>query len=157
MGKVADESNARKNMLGLIGAALILAILPTVVGQFAELAILPDWLVALLDRPFQILYMGLVFLATVFSAVASEFPEEEKFFLKYRGKLIFGGFAMLIMVSVLLTDVFGLERRPTLEDRIKKLEERSSKQPNQALEPTPIAVTPRAYARLAPATAVAHL
>ncbi len=31
------------------------------------------------------------------------------------------------------------------------------KEPNQALEPTPIAVTPRAGARVAPATGVAHL
>jgi hypothetical protein len=31
------------------------------------------------------------------------------------------------------------------------------KEPNQALEPTPIAVTPRADARPAPATGVAHL
>jgi hypothetical protein len=30
-------------------------------------------------------------------------------------------------------------------------------EPNQALEPTPIAVTPRADARVAPATGVAHL
>jgi hypothetical protein len=29
--------------------------------------------------------------------------------------------------------------------------------PNQALEPTPIAVTPRADAQVAPATGVAHL
>jgi hypothetical protein len=32
-----------------------------------------------------------------------------------------------------------------------------NKMPNQALEPTPIAVTPRANARVAPATGVAHL
>jgi hypothetical protein len=31
------------------------------------------------------------------------------------------------------------------------------KMPNQALEPTPIAVTPRADAQVAPATVVAHL
>jgi heme exporter protein D len=31
------------------------------------------------------------------------------------------------------------------------------KKPNQALEPTPIAVTPRADAQVAPATGVAHL
>ncbi len=34
---------------------------------------------------------------------------------------------------------------------------RMKKEPNQALEPTPIAVTPRADARVAPATGVAHL
>jgi hypothetical protein len=33
----------------------------------------------------------------------------------------------------------------------------STEEPNQALEPTPIAVTPRADARVAPATGVAHL
>jgi hypothetical protein len=34
---------------------------------------------------------------------------------------------------------------------------RKENKPNQALEPTPIAVTPRAGARVAPATGVAHL
>jgi hypothetical protein len=35
--------------------------------------------------------------------------------------------------------------------------ETKKKEPNQALEPTPTAVTPRADARVAPAAGVAHL
>ena len=30
-------------------------------------------------------------------------------------------------------------------------------EPNKAVEPTPVAVTPRAFARVAPSTSVAHL
>jgi hypothetical protein len=40
---------------------------------------------------------------------------------------------------------------------VKSLTQMKEKKPNQALEPTPIAVTPRADARVAPATVVAHL
>jgi hypothetical protein len=43
------------------------------------------------------------------------------------------------------------------DETFKRMEDKKRKQPNQALEPTPIAVTPRADARVAPSTAVAHL
>ncbi len=49
------------------------------------------------------------------------------------------------------------KRSRSVGDSLFSARKMKTTEPNQALEPTPIAVTPRADARVAPATAVAHL